>query len=446
MNIPVCRSDDHCLDNYRSAGYACPMAVDVVHHVLLTLAAVIALGTLLARLFRYFGQPAVIGEVVAGIVLGPSLLGAVAPEAMQALVPPAEADPHARVPAALTAVSQLGIVFYMFLIGLELNAPALGRQWKTTVWVSLASIAVPFALGVGFAFAMPAEYAGPKQTPAGLPLFLGVAMAITAFPVLARILTDRGIQRTRVGTLALGCAAVGDVVAWCLLALAVGMAQANAAAFGSILAGTAGFLAAMFFVVRPILVRWLPRWEDRTHPLPAAAIPIVFLGVLVSAMVTEWIGIHAVFGAFVFGAVIPHESRVAHEFTAKLKDVVTVLLLPAFFALSGMRLNLGVLGTAEDWIVCLVVIALATLGKFGGTYLAARTTGQSRRDSAALGALMNTRGLMGLVVLDIGLELGLLGPKLYAMMVLMAVATTMMAGPMLTVFWKPPADETAAPP
>ena len=420
------------------------MAIDVVHHVLLTLAAVVAVGTLLSRLFRYLGQPAVIGEVIAGIVLGPSLLGAISPEAMQSLIPTAEVDPHGRVPAALQAVSQLGIVFYMFLVGLELNAPALRREIRTAALVSSFSIAVPFALGVVLSFALASEYYGPKQTPTGFALFLGVAMAITAFPVLARILTDRNLHRTPVGMMALGCAAVGDVIAWCLLSLAVGMTQTDAKSFWAILGGAAAFLAVMGWIVRPLLFRLLPKWEQPDRPLPTSAIPLVFLGVLLSAVATEAIGIHAVFGAFVFGAIIPHESRIAHEFTAKLKDAVTVLLLPAFFALSGLRTNIGILGDATDWLICLGIIVLATLGKFGGTYIAARWAGQTARDSAALGALMNTRGLMELIVLNIGLELGILGPKLYTMMVLMALATTLMASPMLHFFMRSDADGNPA--
>jgi Kef-type K+ transport system membrane component KefB len=422
------------------------MPVDVVHHVLLTLAAVIAAGFALGRAFRYLGQPPVIGEVLAGILLGPSVLGAIAPNAMHALIPSADIDPHGRVPAALQAVSQLGIVFYMFLVGLELNAPALRKEIRTAALVSSSSIAVPFALGIASAFLLSEGYRGPKQNPATFAVFMGVAMAITAFPVLARILTDRNLHRTPLGMMALGCAAVGDVVAWCLLSLAVGMTNAEARSFWTLLGGAAAFLAVMAFAVRPLLFRLLPHWERPDRPLPSAAVPLVFLGVLLSAVATEAIGIHAVFGAFIFGAIVPHDSRVAHEFTAKLRDAVSVLLLPAFFALAGLRTDIGILNEASDWLVCAAIIAVATLGKFGGAYVAARWAGQTPGDSAALGALMNTRGLMELIVLNVGLELGILGPKLYAMMVLMALATTLMASPMLHFFMRSGADGTAARP
>ena len=402
-------------------------------HVLASLAAVLALGFILGRVCRRLGQPAVIGEMIAGILLGPSLLGAISPTAMHFLIPPVADDPHRQVPTALRAISQLGVVLYMFLVGLELDGPRLKTQARSAAAISIAGIAVPFSLGAALALWL---YPGlaPEGVPfSGFALFVGVAMSITAFPVLARILADFGLARSDVGVLALGSAAIADLIAWCLLAFVVGIAQAEVG--GALIVGAwAGlFVLAMLTLVRPLVKKWMDRLDARSDPVPAYAITGLFLLILVSAFATEWIGIHAVFGAFLLGAVIPLGSRVAKEFAAKIHDPVTLLLLPAFFATTGMRTELGLLAAWEDWLYALAIVAVATLGKFGGCAVAARLTGQSWRDSAALGALMNARGLMGLIVLDIGLEMGVISKPLFAMLVLMALATTLSAAPVLNL-------------
>lgn len=408
------------------------VSVDVPLHVMATLAAVILLGSVLAKICRWLGQPPVIGEVVAGILLGPSLLGTLSPEAMHALIPSAAADPKGQVPAALKAVSQLGVVLYMFLVGLELNGARLRRHAGTAVAVSHASIVVPFVLGSALALAL-----YPALAPAGTPflsfaLFMGLAMAITAFPVLARILTDRQMERTELGVVALGCAAADDVTAWCLLALIVGVAQSETSKVFTVIAGAAAFVAFVFVFVRPLVVRASALCDRTDGPLPPWVISGTFLAILAAAMTTEAIGIHALFGAFLIGAVFPHGGRIAREFTAKLKDPVTVLLLPAFFAYTGMRTQIGLVSGGQDWLQCGIIVLIATAGKFGGTLVAARLTGQSWRNAAALGALMNTRGLMELIVLNIGLDLGVIGPTLFAMMVLMALITTAMTSPVVS--------------
>ncbi|MFO0802604.1 MAG: cation:proton antiporter [Gemmataceae bacterium] len=400
--------------------------VHVLPHVLATLAAVIGLGFLLGRAFRFIGQPPVIGEVIAGIVLGPSLLGAISPDAMHALIPDSSADPEGHVLSALRMIAQLGVILYMFLIGLELNGAKLRHQAHATIAVSHASIVVPFVLGA--ALALPLY---PVLSHRGVPftsfaLFLGAAMSVTAFPVLARILADRGLEKSELGVLALGCAAADDVTAWCLLAFVVGIAQSKLNEGLGVIAGAMAFILVMFFVVRPLLRRFTA--GETLHP---AAIPVAFVAVLLAALATELIGIHAVFGAFLFGAVIPHDSLLAREFTRRLKDVVTVLLLPAFFALSGLRTNLGLIGGWENLLIAAAIIAVATLGKLGGTFAAAKFAGRDTRTAAALGAMMNTRGLMGLIVLDIGLNLGVISPTLFAMMVVMALATTLATAPLL---------------
>ena len=271
-------------------------------------------------------------------------------------------------------------------------------------------------------------------------LFIAAAMAITAFPVLARILTDRGLDKTDLGGLALGCAAADDVTAWCLLALVVGVAQASLAAAAWVIGGAVVFIALMLLAVRPLFHRLVRAWDAQPGPLPPLAVSGAFLAVLLAALATEAIGIHAVFGAFLLGAVIPHDGRIAREFTVKLKDPVTVLLLPAFFTYTGMRMQINLMNGWESWLWCGAIILAATFGKFGGTFVAGRLTGLTWRDAAALGALMNTRGLMELIVLNIGLDLGVISPTLFAMMVVMALATTAATAPIL--HWLIPAAAT----
>jgi Kef-type K+ transport system membrane component KefB len=425
-------------------GRPAPGQVNVVLHVTATLAAVIALGFLLGRLFRYLGQPPVIGEVLAGLMLGPSLLGAISPEAMHVLIPSPADDPHGQVPAALAAVSQLGVLLYMFLVGLELNPARLRHQARAAVAISHASIVVPFTLGAALALGL-----YPALSHAGVPftsfsLFLGMAMAITAFPVLARILTDRQLDRTELGVVALSCAAADDVTAWCLLALVVGVARAEVGGAVAVTAGAVAFIAVMFLAASPLLTRLARRLDNAAGPLPRPAVAGTFLAVLLAALATEAIGVHAVFGAFLFGVILPHDSRIAREFTAMLKDPVTILLLPAFFAYTGLRTRIGLVSGWESWLWCGVIIGVATVGKFGGTLLAARLTGYGWRDAAALGILMNTRGLMELIVLNLGLDLGVISPTLFAMMVLMALATTIATAPVLKwIGLVPPADQQA---
>jgi Kef-type K+ transport system membrane component KefB len=419
--------------------------VDVVLHVIATLAAVIGLGFVLGRAFRYLGQPTVIGEVVAGIVLGPSLLGAIAPETSQLLIPDSASDPTGQVSAALKAVAELGVILYMFLVGLELNAARLAHRAHATVAVSHSSIVAPFVLGTVLALGLYPVYSHQGVPFTSFALFMGASMAITAFPVLARILSDRGLDKTDIGGVALGCAAADDVTAWCLLALVVGVAQDELGAAARVVGWAIAFIALMFLAVQPLLRRVTRIWDTHPGVLPPLAVSGTFLAVLLAALTTEAIGIHAVFGAFLLGAVIPHDSRIAREFTAKLKDPVTVLLLPAFFAFTGMRTQISLVNGWESWLWCGAIILVATLGKFGGTLVAARLTGLSWRDAAALGTLMNTRGLMQLIVLNIGLDLGVISPTLFAMMVVMALATTAATAPVLQWLIPTPAEDRHTP-
>jgi len=406
-----------------------PAKIDVVVYVLATLASVIGLGNLLAWGLRRIHQPAVIGEVIAGILLGPSVLGLFSPETMQRLIPDAATDPHRLVISSLNSIAQLGVVLYMFIVGLELNLRKVGQQAKAAIAISHASIVFPFVLGAGMALWLYPILSSREVPFTSFALFLGVAMSITAFPILARILTDQGLQQTDLGVIALSCAAADDVTAWCLLAFVVGVANAQLGSAVIVAIATLTFIVIMFVVVRPLLIRWVawaePRFADER------AIPWFLMLLLCSALTTEAIGIHAVFGAFLLGAVIPHDSRVAKSLSQKLHDVVTILLLPAFFAVTGMNTRIGLIDGWESWLICGTIIVLATAGKFGGTMIAARFVGLDWRTSSALGILMNTRGLMELIVLNIGLSLGVISPKLFAMMVMMALVTTFTTTPIL---------------
>ena len=407
---------------------------DALLHVLLALAAVVATGQVLAKLFVYLGQPPVIGEVVAGIVLGPSLLGRVAPPVSAYLLPESVA-PY------LGILAQLSVVLYMFLVGLELNPALLRGRVHATVAIAHASMLAPFLLGAALALGLYPRLSSNDVPFTSFALFLGVALSVTAFPVLARILTDRRMHRTRLGVVALACAATGDVTAWCLLAFVAGVAQARVG--GALVVGllTLAYAAFMVLVVRPVATRFVGRLDEAR--LTRGAVAVVFVALLLSALATELIGVHAIFGAFLLGAVVPHDSAVARAFTHKLEDLVTVLLLPAFFAITGMRAQVGLVSGVGPWLMCGLIILVATVGKFGGTLISARLTGLGWRESAALGALMNTRGLMELIVLNVGLDLGVISPVLFAMMVLMALATTMATTPLLLVL-TPKAPSEAA--
>jgi Kef-type K+ transport system membrane component KefB len=394
-----------------------------LYHVLLALVSILLLGRWMGKIFAYFGQPRVIGEMVAGIMLGPSLLGQkwFWPEAQHFILP-------ADVALYLGIIAQIGVILYMFLVGLELNAGLIRSRAHTTIAISHTSILVPFLLGVILAL-----WLFPHYAPAGKPfmsfaLFMGIAMSITAFPVLARILTDRGMEKSPLGVVAISCAAIDDVTAWCLLAFVVGIAQAEVGGAVQTILYALGYIAIMLVVVRPFAIRFLGHKSDAPQHRMAVW---VLVGLLFSAMTAEWIGIHAIFGAFLLGAIIPHDSDVARDFQHKLEDIVKILLLPAFFAYTGMRTEIGLVSGWQAWGFTALIILVATLGKFGGTFAAARFTGLDWQMSTALGILMNTRGLMELIVLNIGLEMGVISPTLFAMMVIMALVTTMTTTPVL---------------
>ena len=393
--------------------------------VLLVLLCIILVAQICGRIFSYLQQPAVMGEIISGLLLGPSLLGRFLPEVQKTLIPD-NAVPF------IGLFAQVGVVLYMFVIGLELNFSAVKKSGRSILVISYSSMILPFLLGLGFVYFMFTKIAEPNVNYTGFSLFFAVSMSITAFPVLARILDDSHLRKTKLGELALSCAAVDDATAWCFLAMAVSIVKSGGTgAFYPIL-WTALFVLLMLFAVRPLLqklVQGIERWKVSMQ----TCLTLLLTGALVSAVITESIGIHAIFGAFVFGAIVPHDSKIAIAAIERLQDFVKVLFLPAFFAFTGMRTQVSLLSGWNDWLLCFAIIALATFGKFAGSYLAARAVGQEAKHAGALGALLNSRGLVELIVLNIGLDLGIISPRLFTMLVIMAIITTLMTTPL--TFW-----------
>ena len=394
--------------------------------LLMQIIVIIVMASLFGRLFRRMGQPPVMGEMLAGIVLGPSLLGFFFPEAMGFLFPRSSME-------TLRLLSQIGVVLFMFVVGMELNVRHVRENGTAAVMISHASIIVPFLLGSTLSLFLYRDLAPPGTSFNAFALFIGVAMSITAFPVLARILEDRELTQTSLGSIALTCAAVDDVTAWCILALVIAIVNATGAAVSlATVLLTLLFAAVMLLIVRPQLnriVKETPRSSLHGRRLIAAMLAFV----LACALVTETIGIHALFGAFLAGIVMPS----AIDFRTFLKDKIegfsAAALLPLFFVFTGLRTQIGLLNDWQSWALCGVIILVAIAGKLGGSMLMSRWTGMSWSHSFGIGVLMNTRGLVELVVLNIGYDLGILSGRIFAMMVLMALVTTFMTGPLLSL-------------
>ena len=372
-------------------------------------------------LLKHFGQPAVIGEMAAGLMMGPLVLGSLLPQLHGALFPAASLGP-------LGMLSQLGVLMFLLVAGAELDLGALRGRRKFAFTVSHAGIAVPFVLGVGLAIWLYPEH-GPQGVGfTAFALFVGVSMSITAFPVLLRILADRGITQTPLGQTSIACAALGDATAWCMLALIVAAAQATGWLSASVnLVCVVLFIALMLGAVKP----WFARQQIAPGREGRWLLGILLLS-LASALVTEVLGIHALFGAFAAGVAVSSNAQLRELLVAKVEPFAATLLLPLFFAMTGLRMRADALQTS-DILLCVVVIVVATAGKLLGTWSAARSTGMESREAWRLGVLMNTRGLMELIVLNLGYELGLLGDRLFAVLVIMALVTTAMTGPLLNL-------------
>jgi Kef-type K+ transport system membrane component KefB len=375
----------------------------------------------MAGVLRRLGQPGVVGEMIAGILLGPSLLGRISPAAMNALFPAEALGP-------LYALSQVGLVLFMFLVGLEVRPSAAGGSAKFVVITSQASIAAPFLCGGILAWRLYPRLAG-SASQLSFVLFLGAAMGITAFPVLARILADRKMMHTRVGTFAISCAALDDVTAWCLLAVitVIERPEASHTPLGLRFATLGLYVLAMLFLVRP----WLRRWIPANAPPSLGGFGAAMIFLLASVCVTEALAVHALFGAFLAGIVMPKGGKLEAEIHARLESVTLVLLLPLFFAYTGLRTSVALLNSPGAWLLCGLILVVAVSSKLLVSAVCVRASGMPWRESLAVGVLVNTRGLVELVILNVGLDLHIISPALFSMMVIMALATTLMTGPLI---------------
>ncbi|KAA6439206.1 cation/H(+) antiporter [Dyadobacter flavalbus] len=397
--------------------------------LLLQIITIIMVARFLGWVCKSIGQPSVIGEIAAGILLGPSLTGMYFPEFSSFMFP-------AQSLGNLQFLSQIGLILFMFIIGMELDLKVLKTKASEAIVISHASIILPFALGVGLALYIYRQFAPDGISFLSFALFIGIALSITAFPVLARIVQERGLSKTKLGTMVITCAATDDITAWCILAAVIAIVKAGSiisSVFTILLA--AAYVLFMLKVLKPVLHRIGNHYsykEGMTKPIVA----FFFLTLLLSSYCTEVIGIHALFGAFMAGVVMPSNQRFRNIFIEKVEDVSMVLLLPLFFVFTGLRTQIGLLNDLYLWQVTGLIIAAAVTGKFAGSAIAAKFVKQSWRDSLIIGSLMNTRGLMELVVLNIGYDIGVLSPEIFAMMVIMALVTTCMTGPALDLIDK----------
>ena len=376
--------------------------------------------------FRKIGQPSVIGEIIAGIVLGPSLFGLYFHDLKESLFPVESLG-------NLQLLSQVGLILFMFVIGMELDLKVLKNKANDAVVISHASIVIPFALGIGLSYFIYHEFAPDGVEFLSFSLFMGIAMSITAFPVLARIVQERGIHKTRLGTIVITCAAADDITAWCILAAVIAIVKAGSFVSSLYVIGLAiAYVIVMLFMVKPFLKRIGDLYGKKDN-IKKSVVAIFFLTLIISSYLSEIIGIHALFGAFLAGAIMPDIAKFRNVFIEKVEDVSVILLLPLFFVFTGLRTEIGLINEPYLWKITGFIILVAVVGKFLGSALAAKFVGQNWRDSLTIGALMNTRGLMELVVLNIGYELGVLSPKIFTMMVIMALVTTFMTGPALDI-------------
>ena len=391
--------------------------------LIIQLLLIVSVARLFGRAASLVWQPPVVGEIAAGVALGPSLLGHVWPAAS------AFVFPDSSLPA-LRLLSQIGIILYMFTIGLELFPEQLRHKARAAVAVSHFSIVTPFLFGVLAALALFGSYAPPGVSFQSFALFMGIAMSITAFPVLARVLEERGLAKTPLGSTAITCAAVDDITAWTMLAFVVTLVTAGGAGRMLVwmLALGGGFVLLMAYAIRPLVARMFTGGPEQvTNERTAAVLGIAFA----SALFTESLGIHALFGAFLAGTNHAGQRRPAAPAARPSRSFSAAFLLPLFFTSTGLRTNIALLNDAASWAVCGGIILIAIAGKLLGTMLAARWTGSTWHDAFVLGALMNTRGLMELIALNVGYELGILSPTMFTMLVLMALVTTMITGPLI---------------
>jgi len=394
--------------------------------LLLQVIVILIISKIFGLIFRKLGQQTVVGEIIAGIFLGTSLIGWLLPDVSAFLFPQSSF-------VSLQFLSQIGLAFFMFVIGMELDINKIKNKTHDAIIISHVSIIFPFFLGTILSYFIYDELAPANVKFSAFALFIGISMSITAFPVLARILKERKLTQTPLGVLAITCAAADDVTAWCLLAIVIAIAKA-----GNVLSAVFTISLALVYII--IMLRvikpWLQKISEKRiihHEIDSSIIAISFFVLLISAYFTEIIGIHALFGAFIAGVIMPENMRFKKILIDKIEDVSTVLLLPIFFVFTGLRTQIGLLNTSHLWLYCIIIIAVAILGKLGGSAITAKIIGRTWKDSFFIGVLMNTRGLMELIVLNIGYDLGILSPEIFAILVLMALSTTFMTGPLLNL-------------
>ena len=392
--------------------------------LLLQIITIIATARIFSFVFRKIGQPTVIGEIIAGIFLGPSFVGMFFPEFSAFLFPASSIG-------NLQFLSQVGLILFMFIVGMELDLKVLRKKAQDAIVISHASIVFPFTLGVILSYYIYESFAPENVQFLSFSLFVGISMSITAFPVLARIVQERQLSKTRLGAIVITCAAADDITAWCILAAVIAIVKAGSVVSSLYTIGLAvGYVIFMFAVVQPFLKR-IGEVYSKQDTISKPVVAIFFATLLLSAYATEVIGIHALFGAFMAGVIMPPNMHFRNVFVEKVEDISMVMLLPLFFVVTGLKTQIGLLNDINLWYICAVIIAVAVAGKFVGSAMAAKVVGQTWKESLMIGAFMNTRGLMELIVLNIGLELGVLSPELFAMLVIMALFTTFMTGPAL---------------
>jgi len=392
--------------------------------LIIQIAVIILLSRIIGILFRRIHQPQVVGEMIAGIILGPSLLGWLAPN-VSAFIFPVQSLRF------LNTLSQIGLLLFMFIIGLELDPKLLKGKGHVAVLISHVSIILPFLLGTLISLYLYPVISTKTVTFTAFALFMGASMSITAFPVLARILSEKNLIKTKIGAVTITCAAIDDVTAWSILALVVAIVRAgsNNFPFWLTISGAFVFILIMIFVIRPLMAKLKVYYEYRGNLLTNDILGMVLLLMLISAWTTEWLGIHALFGAFFMGAMMPRDKHFLNSIIDKLNDLTVVLLLPIFFALTGLNTSIGLVHGTELWMFFGIIMAAAVVGKMGGSIVAARISALKWREAVGLSILMNTRGLMELIILSIGLELGVISHILFTMLVMMALVTTFMTTP-----------------
>jgi Kef-type K+ transport system membrane component KefB len=401
-------------------------AEHVVLRLLYQLIAILLATRVVVKLARRAGQTDVSGEILAGLLLGPSALGALAPEAMKALFDPSTST-------IFIGIAQIGLVLLMFQIGLEFEFGALGSAKRSVAVISLAGLVIPFGLGTLTAPFFHQHLAAPRPSPLGFQLFFAVAMSITAIPILGRIFMELRLSHTRTAALTIGAAAIDDVAGWLLLGVIslVVKEQFRAGWFVLRLGALALYLAAVFLVARPLIKRWVAGELARHGRLTNPAIAWLVIMLFASAAITSNIGVFAIIGGFVIGASLHDDRAFVAEWRARMSPAVNTLFLPVFFAVTGLRTDVGTLSSAHEVWLCVLVCAVAFVSKFGGAYLGSRLVGEDNRSALTIGVCMNTRALMELVAINIGYELGVLPRSMFTKLVIMAIVSTFMATPLI---------------